>query len=71
MNRVSLKVQRDAENNFLFFNDSIVMTILMVTVNVLLSSVAWSVLSTFICILSFDPHNGAMRWALLLFPSHR
>lgn len=53
MNSVSLKAPKgDAEN---FLNDGIVTIIIMVTVNVLSSSDAWSVLSTFICVFSFNP----------------
>lgn len=63
MNSGSLKAQGDAENNLK--SDRIVMIIIMVIVNVLLSFEAWSVLSTFLCIFSFNPHNGAVRWALL------
>ena len=54
----------------MFFNDGMVMIILMVRVNVLLSFVAWSVLST-VCILSFNLHQRGMRWVLPLFPFHR
>lgn len=64
MNSVSLQAQEDAENNKKY--DSIVMIIISMAVNILLSFFeAWSVPSTFICIFSFNPHNGAVRWVLL------